>query len=146
MNVRDIHENDISSCAEIFSRVFSHTHWNENWNTQSAYERLNHFYQSKGFCGVLAENNHVIPGFVLGNIEPYYSGSIFYLREMCTDVTYQSSGIGTQLLKYLEERLLLLNTHSIYLLTEHNVPAASFYQNRGFKLENNTGSFIKTII
>jgi ribosomal protein S18 acetylase RimI-like enzyme len=142
--LREIQKKDLAICAEIFSRTFSNTPWNENWNTDSALERISHFYDSKGFCGVVAEEDGVL-GFVLGNIEPYFTGPIFYLREMCTDPAYQNSGIGSMLLTRLENTLASKGVKSIYLITEHNIPAEQFYMKRGYKVDENTGSFSKAI-
>ena len=144
MEIREIIQNDLNICAEIFSRTFSSEPWNEKWSTTSALERLEHFYLSKGFYGIVAEEDTVV-GFVVGNSEPYYTGSIFYLREMCTDIDYQCKGVGKQLLLCLEDNLKSKLIHDIYLLTERNLPAAHFYQNRGFKIDENTGSYSKRI-
>ena len=144
MEIRTINESDLTSCAEIFSRTFSKEPWNEKWSTDSAFERLAHFYHSKGFCGVLAEEENVA-GFVLGNVEPYYSGAVFYLRDMCTSTEHQSKGVGTKILMLLEEMLVLRNVRNIYLLTEYSIPAAKFYRNRGFEIDEKSSSFSKII-
>ena len=144
MELCEIVRIDLWSCAKLFSRTFTKEPWNENWSTDSAYKRLEHFYDSKGFCGVLAKEDSV-SGLVLGNIEPYFFGPIFYLREMCIDVNCQNNGIGTQLLLYIEGALRLKGVHNIYLLTEHNFPAAQFYQKRGYEADQNTGLYLKKL-
>ena len=144
MESREINKKDLEKCAEIFSQTFSAAPWKENWVKETALERISHFYDSKGFCGVVAEEDEIL-GFVLGNIEPYYSGAIFYLREMCIDPEHQNSGIGNILLTTIEKILKSKGVVSIYLLTEHDIPAARFYIKRGFKEDENTGSFSKTI-
>jgi len=112
MEIRDIKQNDLNVCSEIFSRTFSGEPWKEKWTATSALERLEHFYKSKGFYGIVAEEDTVI-GFVLGNSEPYYTGLIFYLREMCTDIDYQNKGVGKHLLLNLENNL---KSKSIYII------------------------------
>lgn len=144
MEFREINKKDLEKCAEIFKRSFSNEPWNESWSSESALERISHFYDSKGFCGALAEEG-VVLGFVLGNIEPYFSGAIFYLREMCIEPEHQNSGAGDILLKKIENILKLKGVVSIYLITEHNIPAANFYVKRGFKVDENTCSFSKMI-
>lgn len=144
MEIREITHKDLTACADIFSRTFSSEPWNEEWNITSALERLTCFFQSEGFCGVLAEEDNVVC-FVMGNIEPFYSGPIFYLREMCTDMDNQSRGIGSQTLQFLEEKLRSKRVNNVYLLTEHGIPAAQFYQNRGFNVDRNTEFYSKNI-
>ena len=144
MELREIIKNDLEKCADIFYKTFTDYPWNENWNNESALERISHFYYSKDFCGVVAKEDGVI-GFVLGNIEPYFSGPIFYLREMCTDPAHQNSGIGTKLLTKIEKILALKGVNIIYLITERDIPAARFYIERGYKVDENTASLSKTI-
>jgi len=125
MKYRSIEKEDLESCANIYSEVFSAEPWSEPWNKKIALERLLHFYESKGFVGVIAESEKKID-FVLGNIEPFYYGSIFYLREMCVIVSMQSKGLGGKLLLALESDLKKRSVKSIYLATERNISASHF--------------------
>ncbi|MCK5098032.1 MAG: GNAT family N-acetyltransferase [Desulfobacteraceae bacterium] len=142
MNFRLIDENDIKSCAELFNDVFSSKPWDEPWTKQLATKRLNHFYESKGFVGVLAEQDSII-GFALGNIEPFHFGSMFYLREMCTKTNLQKSGVGSKVLNALELELLSHGVYSTYLTTERDIPAASFYIKNGFIYSEKMGFYAR---
>jgi len=140
---RGIEKSDIEPCALLFMRVFSSTPWSEGWSAEAAFERLNHFYQSKGFVGVLAETDDVV-GFSLGNIEPFFFGSMFYLREMCTEASLQNQGVGRRILCTLEKELNSSSVKSIYLTTERSIPAANFYQNNGFTYSEKMGFYTKS--
>lgn len=142
MIVRKVEEKDIEACAALFSEVFSSEPWNEPWTKRLARERLSHFYESKGFIGVLAESDGVI-GFVLGNTEPFYFGSMFYLREMCIQTHLQKKGVGSNMFHALEQALSMHNVHSIYLTTEHDIPAAEFYKKKGFTYSEKMGFYAK---
>lgn len=91
MKTRLIEKRDIDSCAKLFAQVFSSEPWREPWTDEHAYIRLSHFYNSKGFLGVLLEER--ILGFALGNWEPFYFGNIFSLREMYTDIQLQTASL-----------------------------------------------------
>lgn len=132
MDIRNICEQDLPSCAELFAQVFSQAPWNEPWKQDAALKRLTHFYQSKGFIGVLLWDQKLI-GFALGNIEPFYFGDLFYLREMCIDPTVQNTGYGKHLMQALQERLQQQDVKGIYLTTEQQITAAQFYQKQGFQ-------------
>lgn len=145
MKLRSIQETDVEACAILFAQVFSSEQpWNEKWNEVFALERLSHFYQSKGFIGVLAEQEEVI-GFALGNTEPFYFGSIFYLREMCTQTNLQNQGIGKKVLEALEKELLSEQVQRIYLTTERSIPAVNFYQKNGFNYSDKMGVYAKRL-
>jgi aminoglycoside 6'-N-acetyltransferase I len=144
MNIRLITENDIRDCAKLFSYVFSIEPWNEPWTEEGAFKRLNHFFESKGFVGVLLESDDLM-GFALGNVEPFHFGDMFYLREMCIDTKKQNSGYGCKLLERLEDNLKSMNVNSIYLTTDIEIPASKFYQKHGFNLKNTMGFYAKRL-
>lgn len=144
MILRSIQETDIEACATLFTQVFSSEPWNEEWNKGFALERLLHFFQSKGFIGVLAEQEGLV-GFALGNTEPFYFGSMFYLREMCTQTNLQNQGVGSKVLGALEEELRSEGVQRIYLTTERATPASGFYQKNGFNYSDKMGFYAKRV-
>src|SRR5690554_3259223 len=117
VTVRSIEKKDLEACAALYAQVFSQAPWDEPWTTKAALERLSHFYESIGFCGVLAESDSVL-GFALGNAEPFHTEALFYLREMCTSPTHQGRGLGGRLYASLEKELSLINVKRVYLATE----------------------------
>jgi len=145
MILRNIEGRDIKRCADLYSQVFSSMPWNEAWSTDLAIERLSHFYASKGFIGVLVEEKQDIMGFALGNTEPYYFGSIFYLREMCIKTKLQNQGFGKRILLALEQELSASKIDRLYLTTERAIPAAKFYQQNGFKHSETMGFYAKQL-
>lgn len=142
MNLRLIEKHDIENCAKLFTQVFSSEPWNEPWTNEHAYNRLSHFYSSKGFLGILLKKESIL-GFALGNLEPFYFGNMFYLREMCTDTDLQSQGIGGKVYAALEKELVAKSVKSIYLTTERDIPAASFYKKCGFNYSEKMGFYAK---
>jgi ribosomal protein S18 acetylase RimI-like enzyme len=142
MKIRSIEKQDIKGCAKLFAQVFSSAPWNEPWTEEDAFTRLNHFYESEGFLGILIEKDRIL-GFALGNWEPFYFGNMFYLREMCTDTKLQSQGIGSKVYSALESELTSSSVKSIYLTTEREIPAASFYKKHGFNYSEKMGFYAK---
>jgi len=142
MEIRSIQEDDVRKCAKLYASVFSSEPWNEEWTEDAAYLRLNHFHQSQGFVGLIAEDNGVI-GFVLGNSEPFLDSDIYYLREMCVLQDLQSNGVGGKLYITLENELKEKSVKSIYLTTGHDIPAENFYIKHGFKLSEKMGFYAK---
>lgn len=144
MKFRIIKGEDIDECSLLFAAVFSSSPWDEKWTKELALERLTHFYESKGFLGVVAEKDNIV-GFALGNIEPFYFGSMFYLREMCVGSSIQRKGIGSGVIDTLDAELSQLNVQRIYLATERTIPAASFYQGKGFIRSEELGFYARSV-
>ncbi len=144
MDIRNIYEQDLPACAELFAQVFSQEPWNEPWSQEAAFKRLSHFYQSRGFAGVLLQDQNLI-GFAFGNVEPFYFGDLFYLREMCVDPAMQNSGNGQLLMSSLQEMLQQQGVKGIYLTTEQQITAAQFYQKQGFQPSESMRFYSKRI-
>lgn len=144
MNFEPVSERILDSCADLYAEVFSSSPWNEPWTFEAALHRLTHFYHSRGFIGVLAKEDRVL-GFALGNLEPFHSGNLFYLREMCISVGRQSEGLGKQLYHAVEGELSTRGVERVYLTTSRRIPASSFYQNVGFKYVEEMGFYAKRI-
>jgi len=65
---------------------------------------------------------------------------------MCIRSGLQRSGIGSKLFSELENTLIEKQIKSIYLTTQHNIPASQFYQKMGFKISAEMRFFSKRII
>lgn len=144
MKFRRIEKTDLKNCSELYAQVFSLAPWNEPWTAQAALERLSHFYESLGFCGVLVESEAVL-GFALGNAEPFHTETLFYLREMCISPKQQCQGLGGRLYASLEKEISLMNVKSIYLATERAIPASNFYLKNGFRHVEEMGFYAKHV-
>ncbi|GGX89126.1 hypothetical protein GCM10007160_15600 [Litchfieldella qijiaojingensis] len=144
MQQRNMEEKDLAACARLFARVFSADPWNEPWDDELALRRLVHFHDSSGFVGVVAQRQEVV-GFALGNLEPFCTGTLFYLREMCINTAQQSKGVGTQLYHALQRELESRHVRAVYLATYRGIPAASFYEGRGFHRSDNMAFYAKRL-
>ena len=146
MEIRDIEKVDLSACAEVFCSAFNGPPWGEMWEITLAHQRLLHFFDSKGFIGICAEQDGKIVGFLLGNQEPFYFGPIYYLREMCTEPAYQGKGIGRRLLERLDQSLAEQGIASSYLMTDKGIAASKFYERNGYTVNKDIGFFAKRVI
>ncbi len=63
------------------------------------------FYNWPKFQGWKAFNDDELLGCCIGNIEPYFSGDYYYLKEMFVSFKSQHKGIGRQLMTNLKEEL-----------------------------------------
>lgn len=144
MIIRTIKSQDLINCARLYADVFACKPWNEPWSVDAALDRLRHFYGSSGFVGLLAEQDDLV-GFALGNTEPFHTGSLFYLREMCIATKQQGQGFGPRVYRALEDELHSRGLQSIYLTTERDIPAAQFYLNNGFSYVEKMGFYAKRL-
>jgi aminoglycoside 6'-N-acetyltransferase I len=64
----------------------------------------------------------------------WYGGSSFNLQEMCVKTEFQRCGLGTRLLRHLEQVLTERGVTSLYLLTMRDSQAEAFYTKNGFRV------------
>ena len=121
----------ISDCAELYVDVFNAEPWNDKWTYETAYKRINDIFISPNFTGVLFIENQ-IRGAILGHREQWYKGLHFYLREIFVINELQGKGIGSVMLRALEDHLRGLDVNTIYLLTSKGNKTYEFYHKNGF--------------
>jgi len=123
---------DFLRCADTFVNVFNQEPWNDKWSAEAANEYLLDYMNTPGFTGVVAEDEEEVCGFIFGVRKRWWSGDEFFINEMCVSVKKQQAGVGSQLLKFLEQELEAKGIQNITLLTERDIPAETFYKKNGF--------------
>lgn len=134
MRVRKLIHSDIEICTELFIRVFNAEPWNDNWSRERAKIYLEEYIKSPGFIGAVVELDETIKGFILGSRKSWWSGDEYFVNEFCVDLEIQRRGIGTNLLRFLEETLKNEGVQRITLLTERGIAAESFYMKNEFRV------------
>ncbi len=124
----------LEKCAEVLMEAYNAEPWNDQWTKEKAWEKLTCFYNSPKFLGWMAIRENELVGACLGNIEPYYIGDYFYLKEMFVSVHSQRQGIGSQLMAALKAYLETINIKTIILLTSKDVFPFDFYQKTDFNI------------
>ena len=118
-------------CTELFMEAFKSAPWNDNWTKETAAALLTRYYNTPQFMGWVAISDNRIIGCASGNVEPHYSGEIFYLRELFVSIQFQKLGVGTLLMAALKEDLQLIGIKTIILFTGKTI--FDFYTKSGFK-------------
>lgn len=124
----------LEKCALLLMEVYNAEPWNDKWNEEKAFEKLLCYFNSPKIFGLIAVEEKNILGCSLGNIEPYYTGDYFYLKEMFVSVKSQRKGFGSQMMASLKEHLEIIGIKSIILFTSKALFPYDFYQKNNFKL------------
>jgi N-acetylglutamate synthase-like GNAT family acetyltransferase len=132
-----VSEEILPKCATILVMAYNSEPWNDEWTQEIALRKLQCFYHSPDFMGLLAFMDEQLVGACVGNIEPYYTGDYFYLKEMFVLPGSQHSGIGKAMMQYLKNELTKLGIRQMMLFTSGDFFPFHFYEKSGFKtLEN----------
>lgn len=105
MQYRIYKEADIEGLASAMSKAYSEEPWNEQWNQERAVRRVQAILGNYQSIGLVAEDDGVIVGGLLGFVDPYADKDFFYVSEIFVVPEYRKHGIGKNLLKELEEEI-----------------------------------------
>ncbi len=138
--------NEIEIIKELFTGVFTIEPWNDDWSDK---EQLNLYLldligQNNSLTYGLFDSDNLI-GVSMGHIKHWYSGTEYYIEELCIQTDKQGNGIGTYFLKEIEKAIKETGITQIFLQTESNVPAYNFYNKNGFCELKEHVSFVKKI-
>lgn len=81
----------------------------------------------------------------MGNYEHWYEGLQYNLKEIFIDVSIQKSGVGRNILEFLEKNLKETGVNSIYLFTARVDKTEGFYKRNGYKIPNEITIMTKSI-
>ena len=132
MTIREITEQDLPVLAGLYAQTFNAPPWNDRWTPDTAGRRLALMLAAPGALGLAAWDGAAPLGLALGVEEQYFDGAMFNLREFCVALAHRGRGVGTALLKTLEERLAQNGVGEISLFTGMGEEGEDFYRGRGF--------------
>lgn len=122
----------LDRCAEILVEAYNSEPWNDQWTKEVALDKLTIYFNTPKFIGWTASNNGQIIGCCVGNIEPYFTGDYYYLKDMFVLPLSQKRGIGAKLMTTLTQHLDSINVKMIILFTGQQYFPFNFYQKTGF--------------
>lgn len=133
MNYIEIKEIHLPELSEMYAETFNMPPWNDKWTIETASLRLRQMIRCEEAYGLMAENDGLICGMMLGAWEQFYTGKIFSIKEFCVRNDMRRQGIGSKLLEESEYRLRQLGISEIMLYTHEGRHTQGFYQSQGYK-------------
>ncbi|MDE7170612.1 MAG: GNAT family N-acetyltransferase [Oscillospiraceae bacterium] len=143
---RRLDESAGEAIKKLFAGVFTKEPWNDDWSDEQQLEQYMHdlIGQSNSLTFGLYEGAELI-GVSMGRIKHWYTGTEYYVDELCISTPKQGQGIGTLFLREIESACVELGLTHIFLLTENDVPAFKFYKKQGFYELEHSATFAKKL-
>ena len=131
----DYEEKYKEACLELFLDVFR----NEPWHyTHFEKEKITCYFtdleNTPNFYGTIFIENEVVVGFCFGVISDYFGAVSFDIKEIIVRRGKQGEGVGTRMLKYMEENLGKLDVSIITLTTRQEIDAFKFYEKNAYNV------------
>ena len=92
----------------------------------------------------LYEGNELI-GVSMGHIKHWYTGTEYYIDELCISTEKQGQGAGTMFVGEIEKACGEMGLTHLFLLTGKDVPAFRFYKKQDFRAAENMVAFAKNL-
>ena len=125
----------LDDCAHLFMTAFNAEPWNDSYTLDTAKKQLAWHLEVPGCVGLVFVNDGIV-AFAVGYREPTDVGDVFHLSIFCVRPDAQRTGVGSRLLKRLEELLGKSAVNTIYLGTNKGTPAEAFYKKHGYKVSD----------
>lgn len=146
MELRRLTGKDRELITALFVDVFTNEPWNDDWSDTEQLDAYIADLTGQSYSLTLGYfDGERIVGLSMGYIKHWYSGTEYIINEFCVDRQLQGKGIGSSFMKAVEAYLSENGIRQIFLLTDKNVPAYSFYQHNGFTELTGNVSFAKRI-
>ncbi len=130
----------------FFRDVFTNEPWNDDWSDDAQLS----MYITELICSGNSLTYAMFDGeemiaLSMGHIKHWYSGTEYYIEELCVRTDLQGKGIGTAFVEHIENALREMGLNHIFLQTDKDMPAYEFYLRRGFKELAGHVSFTKNV-
>ena len=141
-----LNQSDLSDMAELYKSAFYGEPWNDDWSDG---EQLDLYLedlvgQQNSLTYGLYEDGRMV-GLSMGRMKHWYTGTEYYIDELCIRTDRQGTGLGTLFLQEIEHAIREAGMVQIFLQTSADVPAYQFYRKNGFQELKGHVSFQKRI-
>ncbi|MDE5741894.1 MAG: GNAT family N-acetyltransferase [Oscillospiraceae bacterium] len=139
-------ESNSDIIRKLFASVFTKEPWNDDWSDENQLRSYIHdlIGQDNSLTFGLYEGNELI-GISMGHIKHWYTGTEYFIDELCISTENQGQGIGTLFVAEIENACRELGLTHLFLLTGKDVPAYKFYKKQGFFEAESMVAFAKDL-
>ena len=114
--------------GDIYADAFSGEPWNDPWKQE--------LLESKQAYGMEYVEDGNVVGFILGTSMLFHYGRTFEINDLAVDPAYQRRGIAKRLLERCLADMKARGIAGVHLITAGEGTLPSFYENYGFRKEN----------
>lgn len=142
MHYKEIENNNLEEMALLYVETFNAEPWNDKWTIDTAKKRLHQMINTEDFYGLCAYREDILCGVILGNMEQFYNGIMFNIKEFWVKNGMRGEGVGTKIFKEFESRLKGKDVNEIILFTSRGDYTEHFYHKQNM-ISNNDMVFME---
>lgn len=144
MKIEILESDSFEDVKSLFREIFMNEPWNDDWSDDNQLtEYILDLTANRNSLAFGLYDDGEFVGFSLGSIMHWCSGTEYYIYEFAVKKKHQHKGLGTFFLHEIEEYVKGIGVNHIYLQTDNDMPAYSFYQKNGFTVLDKHLSLVK---
>ena len=136
MLVREMELNDIAAVLPLYI-----SYYNEQedgcWNEKTAAKRIHQVLSMEDSYGLIVENGNGVMGFAMGYFKQYDDIIGYTLDEIVIAYEHQNKGIGSRLLRELEQRVKEKGASCVELQAVNDDMLERYYGKAGYQNAKN---------
>lgn len=130
--IRKVKKSDYEAISKLMMKAFKKPPWNETWNFQNAYQRIEQLDDGKYTrCYVYLLDDQIV-GVLCGKLVTYVQSLDLMIEDFYIDPDCQRMGLGSKLMDAVIKELPEVDNFS--LITGRDFYSVSFYQKNGFEV------------
>ncbi|MBN2852524.1 MAG: GNAT family N-acetyltransferase [Clostridia bacterium] len=119
-------------CAKLLIEAYNGLPWNNNWNDDSSIKYLMEYFVNPSFAGFIIIEDEKVIGAAFCHEKTWWTGDELFIDEFYISPVFQHRGLGTELLKHIENYVEKRKLAGITLLTNRHMPSLDFYVKNKF--------------
>lgn len=135
MKFRLMNEEDINSVIPLYIEYYNKE--DGEWTEKTVYKRIHQVLTREDSLCLICEEENGIVGFAMGYFEQFDDGFIYVLVEIVIASEFQNKGIGTKLMKKLENTVKEKGALNIQLEAVNDEFHEHFYGKLGYNTVSN---------
>lgn len=141
MKIRKATRKDLSAISKIFRIETAKKPYFQEWTKKTASEKVNTAFKNDDIYAAILKNK--IIGFII--CQKNKKKKQVYVDEMWLMAHFQGEGIGSTIMKYVEEHYKKRGFAAITLMANRKAKAVDFYKKLGYKAKHEFFYMIKKI-
>ena len=117
MECRQVKDEAAADLALAMARAYAEAPWNENWTKERAERRVRAILGNYRAMGLMAVEDDMVIGGLLGFIDPYAEEDFFFVSELFVIPERKRQGVGRKLMEEAERVLREKGVRVIQLIT-----------------------------
>lgn len=136
MLIREMELKDMAAVLPIYISYYNEQE-EGRWNENTAAKRIHQVLSMEDSYGLIAENENNVLGFVMGYFKQYDDIIGYTLDEIIIAYEFQNKGIGSMLLRELEQRVKEKGASCVELQAVNDAMHERYYGKAGYKNAKN---------